>query len=146
MWCNVLEEVNHTQKYLQTKGISLDNTIQKLVTLKLFFEENRDELVENALTFSKTICEELVVPTEKFKRKSFKKVMPGGEARDETLTLKLESRRGTFNQLTSFIMTLKLELNRCKKYIQYLQRFSHRTLSKRILKNFQNLLEISRSL
>jgi len=115
LWCNVLEEVNHTQKYLQTKGIGLDKTVHKLVTLKHFLEENRDELVENALTFSKNFCDKMGIPTEKSKRKSFKKMMPGEEARDEALTLKQELRRCMFQSIDNFRYDLNTRLESVQK-------------------------------
>ena len=59
LWCHVLEEVNHAQKYLQIKGITLDKSVQKLKTLKLFLQENREEMVGSALDFATNTCNDL---------------------------------------------------------------------------------------
>lgn len=48
-WCNVLEEVNLTQKYLQTKGLTLDKAVTKLEALRLFLYDERSHLVEHAI-------------------------------------------------------------------------------------------------
>lgn len=48
-WCDVLQEVNLAQQYLQTKGLTLDKVVTKLEALKLFLHEERSHLVEHAI-------------------------------------------------------------------------------------------------
>lgn len=51
----MLEEVNHTQKYLQLEGINLEKCVVKMNDLKLFLNDKRRDIVEGALQFAKNV-------------------------------------------------------------------------------------------
>lgn len=87
LWTDILEEINHTQRYLQIKGISLDKASNKLRELELFIKENRESLVSDALDFASQKCEEMGIDIKKRGRKRSKKMMPGEKAKDEGLSL-----------------------------------------------------------
>lgn len=76
-WCDVLEEVNLTQLYLQTKGLTLDKVVTKLETLRLFMYEQRNHLVEQAIEQA-LLKSGISVES----RPRFKKRMIGDETRD----------------------------------------------------------------
>ena len=57
-WKNILNEINDTQKYLQTKGLNIQQCDKKLEALKVYLSTNREELVTNAVIYAKAICEE----------------------------------------------------------------------------------------
>ena len=57
MWSQVLEQVNHAQKYLQISGISLEKSIVHLKSLKLYLRNDRNDIVGNALNFATTKCD-----------------------------------------------------------------------------------------
>ncbi|KAJ8892337.1 hypothetical protein PR048_004917 [Dryococelus australis] len=42
---NVLEEVNHTQKYLQNFLISFEKCVIKMRSLKIFLKDKRNEIM-----------------------------------------------------------------------------------------------------
>ncbi|GBM06882.1 hypothetical protein AVEN_147825-1 [Araneus ventricosus] len=60
LWNNVLKEVNHVQKYLQILGISFEKSVIKMRSLKVLLKDKRDDLIEEALQFTKDTCEEMV--------------------------------------------------------------------------------------
>ena len=81
-WSNVLEEVNHTQKYLQIVGISFEKCVIKMRSLKIFLKDKRNEIVETALQFATNTCEGMDIPLVKRRSIRKKKTMPGEEAQD----------------------------------------------------------------
>lgn len=87
-WRQVLEEVNHTQNYLQTEGISLENCTRKLRALKIFLEDDRAEVVEKAVARATEKCDLLNI--EVVKRVRFRKLMPGETGKDAGLTAQEE--------------------------------------------------------
>lgn len=110
LWAHVLEEINHTQKYLQIEGITLDKSLKKMQTLKLFFDESRVELPDNALLFAEQTCEELNVPVQRAGRRKFKIVMPGEKAKDVGLTLHEELKRSMLECMDRFTQELKTRM------------------------------------
>ena len=58
----MLEEANHVQKYLQTRGLSFKKSVIEMRSLKDFLKEKRNNLVEEALKFAKGTCEEMDIP------------------------------------------------------------------------------------
>lgn len=50
-WREILEEVNLTQKYLQTRGISLEKCTVMPKDSKLFFQSQRNGIVERAVQY-----------------------------------------------------------------------------------------------
>ncbi|XP_042235923.1 uncharacterized protein LOC121875432 [Homarus americanus] len=105
-WCDVLEEVNLTQKYLQTQGVSLEKCTVKLNGLKLFLRGQRNEIVEIAIQYATTQCEEMGISMETRGRIRRKKMMPGEMARDAGLTMEEEMRRSMFECLDRFSLEL----------------------------------------
>jgi hypothetical protein len=65
LWNCVLEEVNHTQKYLQIVEISFEKGLIKMRSLKAFLNDNTDGFVEKAMEFVKAICDEMDIPLAK---------------------------------------------------------------------------------
>ena len=51
-----LPEVDDVQKYLQKKGLGLDQTIVKIHALRQFLNEVRDRLVDDAIFYATTKC------------------------------------------------------------------------------------------
>ncbi|XP_042212511.1 52 kDa repressor of the inhibitor of the protein kinase-like [Homarus americanus] len=105
-WCDVLEEVKLTQKYLPTEGISLEKCTVKLNGLKLFLRGQRNEIVERAIQYATTQCEEMGISMETRGRIRRKKMMPGEMARDAGLTMQEEMRRSMFECLDRFSLEL----------------------------------------
>ncbi|KAJ8874098.1 hypothetical protein PR048_024939 [Dryococelus australis] len=89
-WNNVLEAVNHTQKYLQNVGISLEKCAIKMRSLKNFLKDKINESLKQALQFATNIWEEMDIPLVKRRTVRKKKMMPGEKAQDEPLSLKEE--------------------------------------------------------
>ena len=99
-WSTVLKEVDNTQKYLQTKELSLDKAYIKLVALKLYLFENRDHLVDNAIKEALKKAEEYDIETEK--RVRYKKRMPGEITRDAGLSWRDEIRKDMLQCIDRF--------------------------------------------
>ncbi|KAK4873255.1 hypothetical protein RN001_015284 [Aquatica leii] len=59
LWNRVLCEINDTQFYLQTKGLNVHHCAMKINALQLFLVNNRDVMVNDALSYAKTTCEDL---------------------------------------------------------------------------------------
>ena len=54
-------EVNHVQKYLQTRGLSFKKSVIEMRNLKGFSEDKRN-FVEEEVQFVKSTCEEMDIP------------------------------------------------------------------------------------
>lgn len=106
-WCEILEEVNHTQKYLQTSGLTLEKCATKMRALKLFLQSQRNEIVQRAISYATQKCEQLEISMERRGRKKIRKMMPGEEARDAGLTLSEEIRRAMFECMDRFSQELE---------------------------------------
>lgn len=102
LWNSVLEEVNHTQKYLQTVGLSFEKCLFKMRNLKAFLVDTRVSLVEKAIEFGKAICDEMDIPIVKRRNMRKKKLMPGEKAADEPLTLEDELKRSMLECIDTF--------------------------------------------
>ncbi|GFT10027.1 uncharacterized protein TNCV_1114801 [Trichonephila clavipes] len=63
-WQPELCEVNHAQNYLQTEGLNICQSAQKIPALQTVLEANREEFVNDALIYAKSLCEELEVSFE----------------------------------------------------------------------------------
>ena len=83
--------MNQTQKYLQTKGLSLDKVLIKLEALKLYLISNRSDLVDKCINQALEKSLEYGIQTER--RVRCKKIMPGEIARDSGFTLKDEIKK-----------------------------------------------------
>ncbi|RUM29574.1 MAG: hypothetical protein DSY42_06210 [Aquifex sp.] len=105
-WCDILEEVNLTQKYLQTEGISLEKCNVMINGLKLFLTDQRNEIVEKAIVYASQQCEEMGISMEKRGRIKRKKRMPGELAKDAGLTVEEEMRRSMLECIDQFSQEL----------------------------------------
>ncbi|KAK5642823.1 hypothetical protein RI129_008990 [Pyrocoelia pectoralis] len=105
-WNMILEEVNLTQKYLQTPEITLDMGLTKMKALQLFLVEERNTLVNKAIQFGTQKCEEMGIDIERRGRRKVKKNLPGEISADAGLTLLEELRRSMFQCLDRFIQEL----------------------------------------
>lgn len=119
LWGQVLEEVNHTQKYLQLEGINLEKCVVKMNDLKLFLKDKRRDIVEGALQFAKNMCQKLDIPTEK--RRRVKKMLPGENSRDEGLTWAQELQRAMLECIDTFYQEM---VTRCEGMEQVLSHFA----------------------
>ena len=106
-WADILKEVDQTQQYLQYKGLTLDRVVAKLEALRLFFHEQREFLVDSAI--QRSIAKEYDIDVEM--RVSYKKRMPGEEARDIGLSLQSEIQRGMLECIDRFYEKLVTRSN-----------------------------------
>ncbi|GFS50014.1 uncharacterized protein TNCV_1836561 [Trichonephila clavipes] len=60
-WKQVLCEVNDAQNYLQTEGVNIHQCAKKIFALQIVLEAKREEFVEDALIYAKSLCEELEI-------------------------------------------------------------------------------------
>jgi len=112
-WCDVLEEVNLAQQYLQTKGLTLDKVVTKLESLRLFLHEERSHLVEHAIQRALLKAEEYEIAVER--RARFKKRMAGEQARDAGLTLQEENKRAMLECIDRFHSELQIRSRAVKE-------------------------------
>jgi len=112
LWSTVLPEVDKTQNYLQTKGLSLDKTVTAIQSLYRFLDDGRDKIVAEAVSKAIATCTELGITMDR--RIKRKKKMDGEIASDAGLKFQDELAR----ELTEVIDRLKEEISR---------RFQHQT-------------------
>ena len=62
LWGKVLPEVDDVQKYLQKKGLGLDQTIVKIHELRQFLNEERDRLVDDAVFYATPSVKKWIYP------------------------------------------------------------------------------------
>ncbi|GFS62195.1 uncharacterized protein TNCV_477211 [Trichonephila clavipes] len=70
-WQPVLCEVNDAQNYLETEGLNIHQCAKKRV-LQTVLEGKREEFVDDALLYTKSLCEELEIsfePPRRIRRK-----------------------------------------------------------------------------
>lgn len=99
-WCDVLQEVDIAQKYLQTKGLSLDKVLTKLKALEIFLTAERNNLVENAIEKALSKSKEYGIAVER--RVRFKTRKPGGQPSKPGPTLEEENRTGMLDCIDRF--------------------------------------------
>ncbi|CAH2327032.1 zinc finger MYM-type 1-like [Pelobates cultripes] len=116
-WCEVLEEVNITQKYLQTVGLTLEKCIVKLQGLKAFLADQRSEIVEKAICYATTTCKEMDISMERRGRVKLHKTMPGKKAKDAGLTLPEKIKRAMFECLDRFHHELEIRSQAIEKIL-----------------------------
>ncbi|GFW52939.1 uncharacterized protein TNCV_2395181 [Trichonephila clavipes] len=58
-WQPVLCEVNDAQNYLQTEGLNIHQCAKKIRSLQTVLEAKREEFMDDALTYAKSLSEEL---------------------------------------------------------------------------------------
>ena len=91
LWGKILPEVDDVQKYLQKKGLGLDQTTVKIHALRQFLDEERDRLVGDAMFYATTKCKEMDISIIRRIRK--KKRMYGEKTGDEENTFQEELRK-----------------------------------------------------
>ncbi len=91
-WCDILKEVDLTQKYLQTEGINLEKCNGVINGLKLFLRDQRNEIGEKAVGYASPQFEEMEISMERRGRIKRKKRKPGELAKDAGLTMEEEMR------------------------------------------------------
>ena len=91
LWKSVLPEINDAQKYIQTKGLDLQQSSVKLTALRDCLLENREKMVDSAMDESKKLCSEMGISMERRNRK--KKRMDGEGLTDAALGFDAELRR-----------------------------------------------------
>ncbi|GBL77752.1 hypothetical protein AVEN_152965-1 [Araneus ventricosus] len=102
LWNNVLKEVNHVQKYLQILGISFEKMVIKIRSIKVFLNDKRNDLVEEAMQLATDTCKETGVPVVKIRTARRKKIMPREKAADKPLTLDHELKRSMLKCIDRF--------------------------------------------
>lgn len=124
LWNPILEEIDNTQKHLQTKGLGMDSCAIKMKALSKYFEEERNNLVEKAQATAVKFCKDNEISTERRVRR--KRQMPGEEARDVGLTWLQEIYREqleVFDRLHSETERRSLQLQHINTKFGFLTRF-----------------------
>ncbi|XP_018396700.1 PREDICTED: uncharacterized protein LOC108774922, partial [Cyphomyrmex costatus] len=99
-WYDVLREINAAQIALQSKGLIVDETATKIEALRLYIEEKRGHIVEEAIDIATKKSEDYDISTERrFRRK---KRVVGEIASDAGLTLKEELQKDMLECLDRF--------------------------------------------
>ena len=91
LWGKILPEVDDVQKYLQKKGLSLDQTITKIHALRRFLDEEGERQVDDAIFYAFTKCKEMDISITRRIRK--RKSMYGEKTGGEENTLQEELRK-----------------------------------------------------
>ena len=112
LWSDILAEVNHTQKYLQIKGLPLDKVVTKLEALRIYLLEECNNLVEKSI--QKALIKSVEYDIDVERRVRYKKMMPGELARDAGLTLKEENQRDMLKCIDRFHTELQTRLKAIK--------------------------------
>ena len=88
----VLRESYDTQKYLQRRGLSLENCSHKMNTFIAFLVNDRNALVKQSIETAITICEKQEIPIEE-RRVRRKKKMTGEHSEEVSLSAVEEIKR-----------------------------------------------------
>lgn len=123
-WNDILQEIDNTQKHLQTKGLAIDSCAIKMKALSKYFEQERNNLVENAQTSAVKFCQDNEISRERRVRR--KRKMPGEEASDAGLTHLQEIHREQLeivDRLHSEIERRSLQLQQINTQFGFLTRF-----------------------
>ena len=97
-WMEVLRESYDTQKYLQRRGLSLQNCFDKM---NAFLVNDRDSLVNQSIETVIKICKKQEIPIEE-RRVRRKKKMPGEHAEDVGLSAIEEIKRCMLEAMNRF--------------------------------------------
>ena len=97
----VLKESYDTQKYLQRRGLSLENCSHKMNVFIAFLVNDRDALVQQSIETAIKICEKQEIPIEE-RRVRRKKKMPGEYAEDVGLSAVEEIKRCMLEAMDRF--------------------------------------------
>ncbi|GFX62764.1 uncharacterized protein TNCV_3350901 [Trichonephila clavipes] len=63
-WQPVMCEVNDARNYLQAEGLNIHQCAKKMRALQIVLEAKREEFVDEAFIYSKSLCEELEISFE----------------------------------------------------------------------------------
>ena len=97
----VLRESYDTQKYLQRRGLSLENCSHKMNAFIAFLVNDRDALVKQSIKTAIKMCKKQEIPIEE-RRVRKKKKMPGQHAEDVGLSAVEETNRGMLEAMDQF--------------------------------------------
>ena len=97
----VLRESYDTQKYLQRRGLSLENCSHKMNAFIAFLVNDRDALVKQSIKTAIKMCKKQEIPIEE-RRVRKKKKMPGQHAEDVGLLAVEETNRGMLEAMDQF--------------------------------------------
>ena len=100
-WLEVLRESYDTQKYLQRKGLSLENCTHKMNAFIAFLINESDALVKQYIEKAIKICKEQEIPIEE-RRIRRKKRMPGEHAENVGLSAIEEIKRFMLEAMDRF--------------------------------------------
>ncbi|KAK4887127.1 hypothetical protein RN001_003398 [Aquatica leii] len=106
LWNRVLCEINDTQLYLQTKGLNMHHCAMKINALQLFLVDNRDVMVNDALSYTKTTCEDLDIDIAPRRIKKTKK-MTGEEAANAGLGYDIKLRQEMYESVDRITQEIK---------------------------------------
>lgn len=134
-WNHILKEVDDTQVYLQTKGLSLDKVLIKMEALRVYILENRLSVVNSSIESALQKCIEYDICTQR--RQRFKKRMPGENARDEGLNLKESTKQDMLQCLDRFHTEISTRLTGMRDVFSIFQAVTPESL----LSNPENMKE-----
>ena len=97
----VRRESYDTQKYLQRRGLSLENCSHKMNAFIAFLVNDRDSLVKQSIETTIKICKKQEIPIEE-RRVRRKKKMPGKHAEDVGLSAVEEIKRCMLEAMNRF--------------------------------------------
>ena len=97
----VRRESYDTQKYLQRRGLSLENCSHKMNAFIAFLINDRDSLVKQSIETTIKICKKQEIPIEE-RRVRRKKKMPGKHAEDVGLSAVEEIKRCMLEAMNRF--------------------------------------------
>ena len=100
-WIEVLRETYDTQKYLQRRGLSLENCSHKMNTFIGFLVNDRDALVKQSIETAIKVCEKQEIPIEERRVRRMKN-MPGKHAEDVDLSAVEEIKRCMLEAMDQF--------------------------------------------
>ena len=100
-WMQVLKESYYTQKYLQRRGLSLENCSHKMNAFIAFLVNDRNALVKQSIETAIKMCEKQEIPIEE-RRIQRKKKMPGKHAEDVVLSAVEEIKRCSLETMDRF--------------------------------------------
>ncbi|KAK4880089.1 hypothetical protein RN001_008235 [Aquatica leii] len=102
----VLCEINDTQLYLQTKGLNVHHCAIKINALQLFLVDNRDVMVNDALSYAITTCKDLGIDIAPRRIRKTKKIT-GEEAADAGLSYDIKLRQEMYESVDRITQKIK---------------------------------------
>ncbi|PRD30739.1 UNVERIFIED_CONTAM: hypothetical protein NCL1_25498 [Trichonephila clavipes] len=82
-WKPVMWEVHDAQNYLQTEGLNIHQCAKKIRDLQTVSETKREEFIDDALIYAKSLCEELEISSEPPRRIRRKHLFGDGSIYDQ---------------------------------------------------------------